>query len=242
MISVAQDGGASSVSVVIPAFNSEAHLAPAVESVLAQTHPALECIVVDDGSTDGTAAALQRFDGLDDRLRIITLPRNRGKGAAVRAGMLAAGSGRALLTDVDMSTPLEQLQALSAAVDAGADVVLGSRGLPASDIAVHQAAHRELMGRGFNVLLRLLTGLPYRDTQCGFKLFRLSRARDVFAQQRIEGFAFDAEICVLARRAGLEIAEIPVRWVNHPDTRVRLLSSSARMALDLLRIAWLARR
>jgi len=141
-----------------------------------------------------------------------------------------------------MSTPLEYLGRLSAALDRGADVALGSRGLTDSDVVVHQAAHRELMGRGFNRLLRLLTGLPYRDTQCGFKLFRLARVRGVFERQRVDGFAFDAEICVLALRAGLEVVEIPVRWANDPQTRVRLVGSSAQMARDLLRIAWLARR
>ena len=238
------------LSIVAPAFDEETRIGALLErvaevgdSVAAAAGLELaELIVVDDGSTDGTAAALERFDGLDGRLRVITFPHNRGKGAAVRAGMLAATAGRALLTDVDMSTPLEHLERLSAALDRGADVALGSRGLTDSDVVVHQAAYRELMGRGFNRLLRLLTGLPYRDTQCGFKLFRLSRMRDVFARQRVNGFAFDAEICVLARRAGLEVVEIPVRWANDPQTHVRLVSSSAQMARDLLRIAWLARR
>lgn len=201
-----------------------------------------EVIVVDDGSRDTTPELLRAHDGLDGRLRVITLPRNRGKGAAVRAGMLAALGSRALLTDVDLSTPLDDLALLATALDAGADVAIGSRALPDSRVLVHQPAHRERMGKGFNVLLRLLTGLPIRDSQCGFKLFRLETARVLFERQRIDGFAFDAELCVLARGLGLQLTEVPVRWENDPRTHVHLVRSSGRMALDLLRIAWTARR
>jgi len=122
------------------------------------------------------------------------------------------------------------------------DVAIGSRGLPASNVVVHQPPHRELMGKSFNALLRLLTGMPYRDTQCGFKLFRLDRTRVLFEIQQIEGFAFDAELCLNASRLGLSVAEVPVLWRDNRDTRVRILRSSLRMALDLLRIARVARR
>jgi hypothetical protein len=147
------------------------------------------------------------------------------------------------VTDVDLSTPLEDLSVLAA--DFGSkdiDVAIGSRALPGSRVLVHQPAYRELMGKAFNLSLRLLTRLPYRDTQCGFKLFRLGTTRALFERQRVMGFAYDAEICVLATQDSLRVAEVPVRWTNHPDTRVRLFGSSARMAFDLFRIARLARR
>ena len=201
-----------------------------------------EVIVVDDGSTDETASLLRDRPASGFAFRAISLPANRGKGAAVRAGMLAAGEPLALLADADMATPFEEAAKLAAALDAGADIAIGSRGLAASDIVVHQPAHRELAGKGFNLGLRVLTRLPYRDTQCGFKLFRLARARPLFELQRIDGFAYDAEILVHARRLGLRVAEVPVRWFDDPNTTVKLFSASSRMALDLLRIAWLARR
>jgi dolichyl-phosphate beta-glucosyltransferase len=238
-----------SLSVVVPAYNEELRL-PALlnrldadmDRILGETSLRLvEVIVVDDGSTDATARIAETHPGLPGRLRVIRLDRNRGKGAAVRAGMLAAAGGCALVTDADMSTPLEDVVALSAELERGRDLVIGSRALPASQVLVHQPAYRELMGKGFNVLLRLLTGLPWRDTQCGFKLFRLETTRRLFELQQIDGFAFDAELCLLADRLGLAVAEVPVRWTNDPHTHVALVRSSLQMAIDLLRLARRAR-
>src|SRR5207247_8278015 len=141
---------------------------------------------------------------------------------------------RALMTDADMSTPLTDVGALSSALDAGADIGLGSRALDGSRVLVHQPAVRELMGKGFNVLLRFGTGIPWRDTQCGFKLFRLATTRPLFEAQRIRGFAFDAELCINARRRGLALVEVPVHWSNDPDTRVKPAWPSRGMALDAL--------
>lgn len=197
--------------------------------------------MVDDGSADQTAELLRDRPASNFRLRPISFAENRGKGAAVRAGMLAVDEPLALLADADMATPFEEVTKLAAALDAGADIAIGSRGLAESDIVVHQPPYRELAGKGFNLGLRLLTRLPYRDTQCGFKLFRLVRARQLFELQRIAGFAYDAEVLVLARRLGLRVAEVPVRWFDDPATTVKLFSASSRMAVDLLRIAWLAR-
>ena len=146
------------------------------------------------------------------------------------------------MTDVDLSTPLAEAAQLSAELDRGVDFAMGSRSLPGSDVLVHQPAHRELAGKVFNLLFRVTTGLPWRDTQCGFKLFHLETTRALFELQRVEGFAYDAELCVNARRLGLRVAEVPVRWVNNTDTRVTLFGSSVRMALDLARTAWRARR
>jgi dolichyl-phosphate beta-glucosyltransferase len=146
------------------------------------------------------------------------------------------------VTDVDLSTPLAELDKLVDAIRAGNDLAIGSRGLPSSQVAVHQPRHREWMGKTFNALLRLVTGMPYRDTQCGFKLFRLDRTRAVFEIQQIDGFAFDAELCLNASRLGLAVAEVPVLWRDNRDTKVRIVHSSVRMMLDLIRIARIARR
>jgi dolichyl-phosphate beta-glucosyltransferase len=237
-----------SLSVVVPAYNEERRL-PTLLTALRRDLDGIaeqggmrfvEAIVVDDGSNDRTAEVVRSFDGLPERLRLIQLAANGGKGAAVRAGMLAAQGNRALMTDADMSTPLEDIVSLAAALDSGYDLAIGSRALPGSRVLIHQPRIRELMGKGFNLLLRAATGVPWRDTQCGFKLFQLASARALFESQRIEGFAFDAEICVRARLLGLRLAEVPVRWSNDPETHVRL-AASLRMGVDILRIAAVAR-
>jgi hypothetical protein len=146
------------------------------------------------------------------------------------------------MTDVDLSTPLEELGRLAAAVARGADIAIGSRALADSLVLVHQPLYRELMGKTFNLLLRTLMGIPWRDTQCGFKLFRVETTRRLFEVQRVEGFAFDAEVLVNAHRLGLVTEEIPVRWIDDPETHVRLVTGSLQMALDAFRIAYRARR
>jgi dolichyl-phosphate beta-glucosyltransferase len=243
-------GGATTLSVVVPVYNEAGRLpilfevleAEAERQALRAGLDLVEVVVVDDGSTDETPRLIEARTALDARLRLIRFDRNRGKGAAVRAGVLSVGSDRVLVTDVDFSTPMSELTPLASALREGNDVAIGSRDLPASRVVVHQPAHRELMGKTFNILLRLLTGLPFHDTQCGFKLFRLPETRTLFELQRVDGFAFDAELCLTASRLGLPVAEVPVAWVDNRDTKVKLLRSSVRMALDLLRIAWLAHR
>jgi glycosyltransferase involved in cell wall biosynthesis len=238
------------LSIVVPVYN-EARRLPILFAALdedAQREASraglelIEVLAVDDGSTDSTHEFLEARTSADARFRTVRLDRNRGKGAAVCTGALEATGRYLLVTDVDLSTPLTELDKLMAAIRDGNDVAIGSRGLPASNVVVHQPPHRELMGKSFNALLRLLTGMPYRDTQCGFKLFRLDRTRVLFEIQQIEGFAFDAELCLNASRLGLSVAEVPVLWRDNRDTRVRILRSSLRMALDLLRIARVARR
>ena len=240
----------NTLSIVVPVFNESRRLeilfaaldSEADRQARSAGLQLAEIVVVDDGSTDETPKLLEERRSLDPRLRVIRFERNRGKGAAVRSGVLAATSPYVLVTDVDLSTPLSELAILKAALDEGNDLAIGSRGLPSSRIPVHQPRHRELMGKSFNVVLRLLTGLPYRDTQCGFKLFRSQSTRVLFELQQIEGFAFDAELCLNASRLGLRVAEVPVEWSDNRDTKVKLLRSSSRMALDLLRIWRVARR
>ncbi len=202
----------------------------------------VEVVIVDDGSTDETAQLVEARAATDPRVRLIKFEANRGKGAAVRAGMLSVQTEVALVTDVDGSTPMSDLAPLASALRDGNDMAIGSRDLPGSRVLVHQPRHRELMGKVFNFLLRALTGLPFHDTQCGFKLFRLPETRILFELQQIDGFAFDAELCLTASRLGLKVAEVPVSWIDNRETKVRLLRSSSKMALDLFRIAWLARR
>jgi dolichyl-phosphate beta-glucosyltransferase len=239
-----------SLCIVVPVFNEEHRLPALLEALHREADEIaaraglvlVEVIAVDDGSTDGTTELLVRADDLGGRFTFERFPENRGKGAAVRAGMLRATADVALMTDVDLSTPLDELVRLAAELGEGADVCIASRALRESEIVVRQPRHRELMGKAFNVIVRALTRVPWKDTQCGFKLFRLSTSRRLFELQRVDGFAFDMELLVLARRLGLQVAEVPVRWIDNPDTRVGLLTSSTRMALDALGIALRARR
>jgi glycosyltransferase involved in cell wall biosynthesis len=239
-----------SLSLVVPVYNEARRLSILFDLLDGEAArraglaglELVDIVVVDDGSTDDTAKLVEDYAASDPRVRLIRLGRNRGKGAAVRAGVLSVGSDLALVSDVDGSTPMSELVPLAAALRGGNAMAIGSRDLPGSNVKVHQPAHREFMGKTYNFLMRKLTGLPFRDTQCGFKLFRLSETRVLFELQQIEGFAFDAELCLTATRLGLPIAEVPVEWIDNRDTKVQLLRSSSRMAFDLVRIAWLARR
>ena len=246
----ARADGTLTLSLVVPAYNEAGRL-PLLFRVLdgeaeRQAHAAglelVDVVVVDDGSTDETAELVEAYAATNPLVRLIRLGRNRGKGAAVRAGVLSVESDLALVTDVDGSTPMSELVPLAAALREGNAMAIGSRDLPGSNVVVHQPAHREFMGKTYNFLMRKLTGLPFHDTQCGFKLFRLPETRILFELQQIEEFAFDAELCLTASRLGLRVAEVPVEWIDNRDTKVKLLRSSTRMALDLVRIAWLARR
>lgn len=239
-----------SLSLVVPVYNESQRLpilfdtleGEAERQAAAAGLELVEVVVVDDGSTDNTAELVEARAAVDSRVRLIRLGRNRGKGAAVREGSLSVTTDLVLVTDVDLSTPLSDLVPLAAAIRAGAVMAIGSRDLPGSNVKVHQPAHREFMGKTYNFLMRKLTGLKFHDTQCGFKLFKLPETRILFQLQQIEGFAFDAELCLTASRLGLPVAEVPVEWIDNRDTKVKILRSSTRMALDLLRIARLARR
>jgi len=224
------------LSVVIPAYN-EARRLPAslgrINAFLEARGDSFEIVVADDGSQDATAAVAESQGGR--RLRVLRSERNRGKGHAVRRGMLAANGERRLMTDADLSTPIEELIALEARLDQGFDVAIGSRAVRGARIEVRQGRFRETAGRVFNVLVRLLLLPGIRDTQCGFKLFTARSAHAAFEPIRLDGFSFDVEALYVARRLGLRVAEVPVLWRNDAATRVGGLSGT-RAFLDLVRI------
>jgi dolichyl-phosphate beta-glucosyltransferase len=221
------------LSVVVPALDEEDRLPRTLERIashLARRGEAYEVIVVDDGSRDRTAARAEAAGAT-----VLRNETNRGKGFAVRRGMLAARGARRLMTDADLSTPIEEVDRLGARMDEGDDVVVGSRALPGSRIEVRQPWYRENSGRLFNLFVRALAVPGVRDTQCGFKLFSAAAASDVFSAARLDGFSFDVEALFLARKKGYRIAEVPVRWRNDAASRVSLVRGFLAFP-DLLRI------
>lgn len=230
------------LSVVIPAYNEEQRLPRTLARVrefLGARGTRYEILVADDGSRDGTLAAAHSVGGPE--LRVLAGERNRGKGHAVRRGMLAARGERRLMTDADLSTPIEELPRLEAALDAGAEVAIGSRAVSGARVEVRQGLLRESAGRLFNRCVRWLLLPELHDTQCGFKLWRSRAAVQAFGPLRLDGFCFDVEALYVASRSGLRIAEVPVVWRNDAATRVGSLSGS-RAFLDLLRIRYHAAR
>jgi dolichyl-phosphate beta-glucosyltransferase len=226
-------------SLVIPAYNEAARLPATLQRACAYLDAQFsssEIIVVDDGSSDETTRVAEATLAGRPRARVLTFPENRGKGAAVRAGMLASSGGDVLFSDADFSTPIEEESRLRAALDVGADIAIGSRAEAESRITQRQGILRESMGRTFNVLIRLLGLSRFRDTQCGFKMFRREAAQEIFPETRLNRFAFDVEILFLAERLGFRIAAVPVEWRDDPASRVHMIRDSARMILEVLRI------
>jgi glycosyltransferase involved in cell wall biosynthesis len=232
------------LSIIIPAYNEERRLPRSLAQIrdyLASRHTTpgqVEIIVVDDGSKDRTAAIAQEWARELPLLRLVSNGENHGKGFAVRKGMLEARGRVALFTDADLSAPIEEADKLLAAIKAGNDVAIGSRAMNRALIFGRQSRLREMAGMIFNAFVRLFTGLPFQDTQCGFKAFVRERSRIVFEQQRIEGFGFDPEVLFLAKRHGLRSVEIPVRWAHDPATKVHVIRDGLKMFLDLVYIRW----
>jgi len=229
------------LSVVIPAFN-EAQRIPAtlrqVTDYLESLGRSFEVVVVDDGSTDNTSSVVESIGRETPGVRLVRNSINSGKGAAVRGGMMKARGEYLLFTDADLSAPIGEAERLLRELDRGYDAVIGSRALNRDWIGVHQSSFRETAGKLFNFVMRLLTGLDFTDTQCGFKAFRGSVARSIFAVQRIDGFGFDVEILYLARKFGYRSLEVPVHWDHSAATKVHPLRDGLRMVLDLFRIRW----
>jgi glycosyltransferase involved in cell wall biosynthesis len=226
-----------SISIIIPAYNEEKRLPATLRTVRAWLEATswefAEIVVVDDGSRDATVE-LARNSGA----RVLLNPGNRGKGYTVRHGMLEARGEWALFTDADLSSPIEELDKLTAAVDREqARAAIGSRALDRSLIGVRQPLLREYVGRFFNLVIRAITGLPFHDTQCGFKLFETAAAREIFQRQRLNGFGFDVEVLFIARRLGYRTAEVPVRWNDAAGTKVSMWRGMAAF-LDPLKVRW----
>jgi dolichyl-phosphate beta-glucosyltransferase len=233
------------LSVVIPAYNKEGSIAATLKTVaayLASRAFAAEVIVVDDGSRDRTAEVARETLAGRVASRVVRRDRNLGKGASVREGVLMASGEIVLFSDDDLSTPIRELDKLVAAIRAGADVAIGSRAMPESDIRVRQPRPREMMGKAFNLLVRLFVLKGYCDTQCGFKAFRRAAAMDLFSRLRTAGFAFDVELLVLCRELGYGVAEVPVVWSDSRPSRVRFIRGSLGMLKEIMRIRRLHRR
>lgn len=235
-----------SVSIVIPAYNERRRLPGSLRAIgryLAEADfSPVEILVIDDGSSDGTPdlaeAARPSLEESGTVLRVLCNHPNRGKGYSVRRGMAESTHEWVLFSDADLSTPIEELGHLhGVAVAGGHDVAIGSRNLDCSLIGVRQPLRREVAGRAFNLAVKSLTSLCFRDTQCGFKLFSRRASRQIAALQRIERFGFDVEMLYLARKLGLSVVEVPVRWNDDPESSVGTIDG-LRAFLDVWSVKW----
>ncbi|MFN3202859.1 MAG: dolichyl-phosphate beta-glucosyltransferase [Bradymonadia bacterium] len=228
------------LSIVIPAYNEAARIGVSLRNTLdyLDAHvPSHEVIVVDDGSSDETAEVVAGMFQGKPHLRVIRYTPNRGKGHAVRTGMLSARGDYVVFTDADGSTPIEEVEKLLFHLQRGADMVMGSRGLPESEIRQRQHIAREMMGRTFNLILRSTVMGGFKDTQCGFKGFTAEAASALFGAAQIDGFAFDVELLLLAKERFI-VKEVPVVWYNAPHSRVSPIKDSAKMLRDVARVRW----
>ena len=226
------------LSVVIPAYNEALRLPQTLETIgafLKRQSFDFEIVVSDDGSQDKTVAIAEaKLAGFPHR--VLTTPRNRGKGNAVRQGMLAATGQYILFTDADLSTPITEVSRFLEHLQTDCDVAIGSRALPDSQIEVHQNILRETMGKVFNLIAQRWTFKGIRDSQCGFKCFRREAAHKLFGEQKLDGFSFDVEIIYLAQKRGYRVLELPVIWRNSAQSRVQVLSDPLKMFRDVLKI------
>ena len=224
------------LSLIIPAYNEEKRLAASLRKAmeyLEKKEYSSEIVVVDDGSRDRTSEVAH---SCSDSIVVLTQPRNMGKGAAVRRGMLESCGRFRVFTDADFSTPIKELEKVLPLLEDGADVCIGSRAMDPSMIKEHQPFYREFMGKTFNKFVSTLFFKGIKDTQCGFKGFSASAAEKVFSISRIDGFSFDVEAIYLAKKLGLRVDQVPVEWYNDERSTVNPITDSIRMFLELLKI------
>lgn len=228
-------------SLVIPAYNESSRIRPTLVEILryaAERQWDAEILVVDDGSRDDTAEIVREYGRAHPQIQLVQNPGNRGKGFSVRNGMLHAHGDICLFTDADLSSPIAEAEKLFDAIRQGADIAIGSRWLRAELQTERQPLYRQAFGRIFNLLLRLVLGLRFKDTQCGFKAFRREAVQRIFPMQRVERWGFDPEILFLARRMGLRAVEVPVVWAHSEGTRLHPFRDGLRMFGDVMRIRW----
>ena len=228
-------------SIVIPAYNESLRLRATLEKVLAYVHGQhwdAEIVVVNDGSRDNTAEIIRQFAAQDSAVRLVENPGNRGKGYSVRNGILNSRGDIVLFSDADLSSPIEETPKLLQAIANGADIAIGSRWLRAELQTKRQSPLRQVFGRVFNLLLRMILGLKFKDTQCGFKAFTRTAARTILPLQKIERWGFDPEILFLARKFNFRVDEVPVHWGHSGGTRINPILDGARMFQEILRIRW----
>lgn len=230
-------------SIIIPAYNESERLRPTLDELVRyfeQRNLDVEILVVDDGSRDDTRDIVREYATMHSQIVLVENPGNRGKGYSVRNGMLHARGDICLFSDADLSSPITEAQKLFDAIAQGADIAIGSRWLQVELQTEPQPLYRQAFGRIFNLVLRLILGLHFADTQCGFKAFRRDAAQRIFPLQRIERWGFDPEILFLARRSGLRVEEVPVLWSHSEGTRLHPLRDGIRMFVEVLRIRWYA--
>jgi dolichyl-phosphate beta-glucosyltransferase len=228
-------------SIITPAYNEGARLGATLEKILA--YVALrgwdaEIIAVNDGSRDNTVEIIRSYADKNPRLRLLENPGNRGKGYSVRNGMLQARGEILLFTDADLSSPIEEAEKLFAALKAGADMAIGSRWLRSDLQTQRQPLYRQLFGRVFNLMLRVILGLNFKDTQCGLKAFTRQAASTIFPLQSIERWGFDPELLYLAKKFKFKVVEVPVSWAHDQGTRISPLRDGIMMFLEMLKIRW----
>ena len=228
------------LSVVVPTYNEELRIGRSLETITRYLKSSKirkwEIIVVDDGSEDRTSDIVEGWQSKDRRIRIVRNESNKGKGYAVRRGILDAMYPLVLFSDADLATPISELEKFAAYISSGYDIVIASRNIDGARIEVMQPFYRQFLGKGFPLLVELVTGMGFKDTQCGFKLFRAAVAKQIVMLQRINGYCFDVELLWIARKRGYRIKEAPVVWIDQVGSKVNPLRDALNMLTELMEI------